>query len=262
MENPAKIEAPARPDARRPQFFDAPPKTTFIFGLISGVALMALIGIAVLVPLANGGTKSTRSSGASTTSGTVGGTTDTSGAGNDGAPTVATLKPVGQDDHVRGPENAAITLVEFSDFQCPFCQRFHPTMKRLLDEYAGKVRWVYRHFPLTQIHAEAQPAAEASECAAEQGKFWEYADALFDNQQSLAASYYPELAKTLKLNTAKFDSCLKDGNGKAKIAADIAEANQIGVNGTPTSYLNGREIAGALPYETVKAQVDSFLAGS
>lgn len=249
----------ATPKAPKSSFFEAPPRTTFVFGFISGVALMALVGIAVLLPLANrNSTGSLKSVAGATT------TTDGSGSPTDTNATTATaqLKPVSNDDHVRGPENAPITLVEFSDLQCPFCQRFHPTVQRLLQEYPNKVRWVYRHYPLTQIHPEAQPAAEAAECAGKQGKFWEYVDSLFNNQQSLAASYYPELAKNLKLNVSKFSACLKDGGGKAKIAADVAEGNRIGVNGTPTSYLNGQQVAGAQPYETVKAQVDALLAGT
>jgi protein-disulfide isomerase len=257
MENKPMIETV--PKAPKSSFFEAPPKTTFVFGFISGVALMALVGIAVLLPLANRDRTASTKTVAGATTGSDGSNAPT---GTNTAPTVAQLKPVSKDDHVRGPENAAITLVEFSDLQCPFCQRFHPTVQRLLQEYPDKIRWVYRHYPLTQIHPEAQPAAEAAECAGQQGKFWEYVDSLFDNQQSLAAAYYPELAKTLKLNVSKFSACLTDGIGKAKIAADVAEGNQIGVNGTPTSYLNGQEVAGAQPYETVKAQVDALLGGA
>jgi protein-disulfide isomerase len=121
---------------------------------------------------------------------------------------------------------------------------------------------VYRHFPLTSIHPQAQPAAEASECAAAQGKFWEYADALFANQQSLSSTYYPELAKTLKLDVDKFNLCVTSGDGKGRVTADTQDGTANGVNGTPTSFLNGRAVPGAYPYDTMKTYIDSLLAES
>lgn len=218
---------------------------------------MGIAGAAVLIPLASRstGTKAAAPGTTVTDTGAASGSTAT-------APKKVSVAAVTNSDHVRGPDNAPITLVEYSDFQCPFCGAFHPTLTRLLSDYPNKIRWVYRHFPLTSIHPQAQPAAEAAECAAAQGKFWEYADAIFENQQSLGDSYYPELAKTLKFNTTKFEACRSAGDGRAKISADVADASALGVNGTPTSYINGTEIAGALPYETVKAQVDAILAKS
>lgn len=230
---------------------DAPPRTTFVLGLLTGIAVMAIVGMAVLIPLAS----RARSGTTATTTGTTP-TTNTTPSGP------VAIKAVTSDDHVRGPSDAPVTVVEYADFQCPYCGTFHPTMQRLMTDYPNKIRWVYRNFPLTSIHPEAQPAAEAAECAAQQGKFWEFADQLFSNQQSLTTAYYPEVAKNIGLNVGKFTSCVKDGSGRAKISADVTDATQIGVSGTPTSYINGTEIPGAQPYETVKAQVDAILANS
>ncbi len=241
-------------DERR-GLLDAPPKTTFVLGLLTGLVTMAIAAIAVLIPLAS----KARNGSTGTTTGTV--TNDTNATAPTAQPSQpVSLKPVGTTDHVQGPSNAAITIVEYSDMQCPYCGNFHPTLLRLMSEYPTQLRWVYRHFPLTTLHPQAQPAAEASECAAAQNKFWEFADKLFANQQSLSATYYPEVAKGLGLNMTKFNDCLTKGDGRAKIAADVADATSIGVNGTPTSFLNGTEIAGAQPYETIKAQIDAILA--
>ena len=169
---------------------------------------------------------------------------------------------ISADDHIRGDFNAPITIVEFSDFQCPFCSRFHPTLLKILDEYPGKVRWVYKHFPLASIHPQAQAAAEASECAADQGgndAFWAYGDALFDNQSSLGRDLYVRLAKEQGLNTNEFESCIDSGKFKQKVQDDYQEGIAAGVRGTPGSFVNGQSIPGAVPYEQVKSIVDNLL---
>ena len=166
-------------------------------------------------------------------------------------------------DHVRGDKNAPVTIVEYSDFECPFCSRFHPTMVQLTEEYKGKVRWVYRHFPLS-FHPQAEPSAEASECASEQGKFWEYADKLFENQSLLGDAYYKQLATELKLNTKKFEECMTSDRGLAIVRSQSQSGATAGVNGTPGSFIidaNGgvQAVRGALPYESVKAMLESVL---
>jgi protein-disulfide isomerase/copper chaperone CopZ len=163
-------------------------------------------------------------------------------------------------DHVKGDFNAPITLVEFSDFECPFCERHYPTLNRILNEYKGKVRLVYKHFPLSSIHPNAQKAAEASECAAEQGKFWEYHDKLFENQRSgFSVEKFKQWAKELGLDTTKFNDCLDSGKYAQKVKDDYQEGLQKGVSGTPSVFVNGELIVGAVPYEVLKQKIDSLL---
>lgn len=164
-----------------------------------------------------------------------------------------------EEDHIRGNPEAPITIIEFSDFQCPFCKKFHPTMKQVLENYPDQVRWVYRHFPLDSIHSEARPAAEASECAAEQGKFWEFSDALFDNQEKLSQALYTELAQDLGFDMEQFNDCLSSRKYKDRVEANLQEGIKAGVKGTPGSFINGEEIPGAVPYEYLKAAIEKAL---
>lgn len=160
--------------------------------------------------------------------------------------------------HIRGNKNAAVKLVEYSDFQCPFCGQFYPTMKRLLAEYGDKVSLQYKHFPLS-FHPNALPAAEASECAAEQGKFWEFHDLDFSNQAELSPAILPTWARSLGLNMTQFNTCFASGKYKAKIQAEYAEGAAHSVQGTPTTFINGTLLSGAVPYEQLKAAVDAAL---
>jgi len=176
------------------------------------------------------------------------------------APTGPVNIVVTDSDHVRGPKDAKITLVEWSDFQCPFCSRFHPSIVRAMQEYSGKIRWVYRHFPLESIHPNARPAAEASECAAEQGKFWEFADKLFERQSELGPDLYPKLAKELRLDQATFTACVTSRKYQQRVADNEQAGLAVGVRGTPGSFVNGVEVPGAVPYEQLKGFIDQALA--
>ena len=170
---------------------------------------------------------------------------------------------VERSDHVRGNFDAPLTLVEFSDFQCPFCSRFHPSAVQALAEYGDQIRWVYKHFPLDQIHPHARPAAEASECLAEQkgnDGFWEFADALFANQARLGLGLYQELAQQQGVNMAQFNDCVAKRKYQDKIESDYQLGVKLGVNGTPGSFLNGTPIRGAIPYEQLKAMIDEELS--
>lgn len=163
------------------------------------------------------------------------------------------------EDHIRGDFGAPITLVEFSDFECPFCERHYPTMNKILSDYNGKVRLVYKHFPLG-FHSNAQKAAEASECADEQGKFWEYHDKLFENQANgFGLEKFKQWAKELSLNSAQFNNCLDSGKYAEKVQNDFDEGQQKAVQGTPATFVNGQLIIGALPYETFKGIIDNLL---
>lgn len=167
---------------------------------------------------------------------------------------------VTEKDHIKGISSAPVTIVEFSDFQCPYCSSFHPVLQQILDNHSTNVRWVYKHFPLDQKHFQARPAAEASECADEQGKFWEFAAGLFENQSRLAPGFYKELAQNLGLNVNQFENCFSQRKYKDKVEADYQEGIRAGVRGTPASFINGEMVSGAVPYETLKAAVERALS--
>lgn len=171
---------------------------------------------------------------------------------------------------VRGNKDAKVTIIEFSDFQCPFCGRFFSeTESSLFKEYVdtGKARFAYRHLPLTQIHPNAFKASSASECANEQGKFWEYHDTLFKNQNAWsnldnasAVSKFKEYATTLGLNSGQFNSCLDSDKYKANIDKDLADSASAGANGTPTTFVNGQSVVGAQPFASFKTIIDQELS--
>lgn len=173
------------------------------------------------------------------------------------------------DDAVIGENSAPITMVEFSDFQCPFCARFFTTTFPSLHENyikTGKVKLVYRDFPL-DFHPQAMPAAMASECAHEQGRFREMHDLLFNNQaewvgNEKAVETMQGYAKKLGLSSAQFNSCMKDNKYASEIRKDIIDGSAVGVSGTPSFFINGKYLSGALPYETVfKPILDAETAG-
>ena len=159
----------------------------------------------------------------------------------------------------RGPEKAPITVVEFSDFECPFCGRAHDTMEKVMETYAGKIRLVFRQFPLS-IHNNAEKAAEASLCASEQGKFWEYHDLLFKNQRKLDVPDLKEYATSLGLDTSKFAKCLDGGKISASVQSDQAAGQAVGVSGTPAFFINGVMLSGAQPFEEFQRVIDQELA--
>ncbi len=148
---------------------------------------------------------------------------------------------------LRGSATAPVIIVEFSDFQCPYCRQVQPTLKNLLAKYEGRVSLAYRDFPLRQIHPQAQLAAEASRCAGEQGNFWEYHDLLFANPDKLNRDGLVEQARSLKLDEKQFDSCLSSAKYEAKIEEDLQQGMRAGVKGTPGFFINGIFLSGAKP---------------
>ncbi len=159
----------------------------------------------------------------------------------------------------KGRADAPIELIEFSDFQCPFCLRADPTVRQILNTYGDRIRFVYRHYPLPG-HPNARPAAEAAACAAEQDQFWPYHDKLFANPSKLSADDLKRTAADLKLDTAKFDACVDSHKYKALVDADIKEGSEVGVDGTPAFFINGRMVSGAQPYDVFKRIIDEELA--
>lgn len=185
---------------------------------------------------------------------------------------IESIKPVTASDHILGNPKALVTVVEFSDTECPFCKSFHPTMHRLIEEYgaSGEVAWVYRHFPLDQIHPKARKEAEATECANELGgntAFWAYLDRLFEvtpSNNNLDPAELFTVAEFVGLDKARFEQCLSSGKYAEHVADDLADAITSGGGGTPYSIViapNGQKfpVSGAQPYEAVRQVVEAAL---
>jgi protein-disulfide isomerase len=161
---------------------------------------------------------------------------------------------------IRGAADAPVTIVEFSDFECPFCKRAHGTIVQVLERYKSKVKLAYRDFPLESIHPNARRAAEAARCANDQGKFWEYHDVLFTQAANLAAEDLKQYAKQVGLDVSKFETCLSSGVHKAAVQRDIDDGQKLGITGTPAFFVNGRMISGAQPLEAFTRIIDDELA--
>lgn len=186
--------------------------------------------------------------------------------------TVGDMLPVSNEDHIIGNPDAELIIVEYSDTECPFCKVFHKTMQRVINDYgeSGKVAWVYRHFPIDQLHSKARKEAEATECAAELGgpaKFWEYTNLLYattNSNDSLPASELPKMAKSVGLDVKAFNNCLSSGRHTEKVEADYKDAIAAGGRGTPNSIIVSKDgtktqIQGAQPYESLKTVIDALL---
>lgn len=182
------------------------------------------------------------------------------------------MKLITSDDHIRGSANAPVKIVEYSDTECPFCKRFHSTMQQVIDEYGkdGKVAWVYRHFPLDQLHPKARKESEATECAAELGgndKFWAYLDRLMEvtpANNGLDPAELPKIAEYVGLDPVKFNACLSSGKYAQKIEEHVQNAIATGGNGTPWSIVvskSGKKypLSGAQPYDSVKQLIELAL---
>lgn len=169
------------------------------------------------------------------------------------------IRPVAEEDHIRGNPDADIVFVEYSDTECPFCKRFHTVMKQVIDEYgkSGKVAWVYRHFPIINLHPKAPKEAEATECAAEQGgnaKFWEYIDRLFEitpANNGLDASELPKIADDIKLSRSQFEECLASDRHARRVESDYQDGVTGGANGTPYNVLILKSAPSALTRQTL-----------
>jgi predicted DsbA family dithiol-disulfide isomerase len=162
------------------------------------------------------------------------------------------------DAPARGPKNAAVAFVEFADFECPFCRQMQPEIEKLLQEYNGRVVLFYKDFPLS-IHPHAQKASEAARCAGQQNAYWPYHDILFREGSSLEVPQLKQYARALRLDTARFDTCLHSGAQAAAIQKDLAQGEHIGVSGTPGFFINGHFISGVVSYETLREVVEQQL---
>ena len=162
------------------------------------------------------------------------------------------------DSPAKGLASAPIEMIEFSDFQCPYCLRANPVVDQVLGTYGDRIHFVYRNYPLPN-HPNARPAAEAAQCANEQGTFWQYHDRLFANPAQLSDADLKQSASQLGLDSAKFNACFDGHKYKAAIDADIQAADELGVSGTPAFFINGRSITGAQPFEEFKRVIDEEL---
>jgi protein-disulfide isomerase len=166
----------------------------------------------------------------------------------------------GPQDLAKGKKNAAITIIEFSDFECPYCRRAQKALKKVEAKYGDKVRFVFRHFPLP-FHKKAPKASQAAQCAQDQGSFWSFHQALFTEGAELSDAAYKKLATKLKLNSKQFNKCLDSGSYASRVAADKKDGKSLGITGTPTFFINGIKLVGAVPFsdfvEVIEKELDN-----
>jgi protein-disulfide isomerase len=175
------------------------------------------------------------------------------------APPIFRAEIVTAGAYAKGPADAPIQLVEFSDFHCPFCKRVEPTIAEVLKKYDGKIRFVYKDFPLDSLHPQARAAAEAARCAGEQGKYWEFHGKVYAGAPDSSAATMQAYAKEVGLDAAKFESCRTSRKYQAQVLADGAEGTKLGVSGTPGFFINGRFLSGAQPLEAFSKIIDEEL---
>jgi protein-disulfide isomerase len=166
------------------------------------------------------------------------------------------------DNPIWGNPNAKITIIEFSDYECPFCRKWHnEVLPQIKEKYGDQVRLVYRDFPLYTIHPDAQSAAEAANCAGEQKRYWDFNEKLFTTSDPLGNQTYEKIAQELKLNLSSFKQCVAEGRYKSEVEADSNYAANLGVRSTPTFFINGLAVVGAQPFEVFQQIIDMELAG-
>lgn len=173
---------------------------------------------------------------------------------------MATLKvPIVAEDHAQGSENAEVTLVEYGDYECPHCGRAHPIIQRVQKHFGKRLRFIFRNFPLGELHSHAMAAAETAEFAGSHGKFWEMHDLLFDNQARLGEALFVELANTLKLSATALQKALEERTFEARVRADFSGGIRSGVNGTPTFFINGHRHDASFEFETLVSAIQGAM---
>jgi len=172
-----------------------------------------------------------------------------------GQPTMVTA-----DDPGFGSPEAKVQIVEFSDFECPFCKQAFPITRQIMNDYGDQIYFVYRDFPIHQVHPRAQKAAEAGQCAHEQGKFWPMHDKIFQNQASLAVSDLKRYAVQIGLNSGQFNNCLDSGKYQNEVQQDFTDGALAGVTGTPTFFINGQKVEGVIPESAFRKIINEILS--
>lgn len=237
------------------------PQSAFKAGLLTGLGIMFVIGFFVLLGLMLNDKGIFAKNDSSGNNNNIVVDNNNEGTGSD-----ITLEKVDKDkDWIEGNKNAKVSIVEFSDLDCPFCTRFHVTTQQLLADYGNAINIVYRHFPLTSLHPEAAKKAEAAECVGQLGgndKFWEFIDELFTNDTEKVADL-ANIVSSMGISSVSFQECLDSGKYTSKVQAQAQQAQAAGGRGTPYSIIVAGDtlipIAGALPIETIKASLDSVL---
>lgn len=232
------------------------PKLSFFLGLFVGVAAFSTITALVLVIAMFSGDGLSFAKGDQADSVVAEAGTEPT----EEAEEASEVPPVSTADNVYGSDKAKVTLISYSDFECPYCARFSETVGQIIDEYGDDVRVVFRHFPLS-FHANALGAAVASECAAEQGKFWQMHDKIFEANiaENMSLETWKDAAGKIGLNTDDFEECLESGKYESKIASQMEGGAKAGVRGTPATFVNGKMVSGALPYDSFKQIIDAEL---
>lgn len=237
------------------------PKTIFLGGIVVAVLILCTIGFFILLGIMIKGGASAVAAAPQRPA------VPASPGGNEAF--TGTVPPISASDHIRGNPKAKVTIVEFSDTECPFCKRFHPTMQQVLTAYGDKVRWVYKHFPLDSLHAKARKEAEATECAGELGGndgFWKYLDKLFavtPSNDGLDPAQLPQIAEDVGLNRKKFETCLNSGKYAGRVAEQLAQGEAAGARGTPHSLILVGDktipVSGAVPFAQLKSILDPLV---
>ena len=236
-----------------------PGKMNFLLGLFVGVAVVSVIGFLVMLGVVFNDDKPEVAAG-----------TQAPIVVDNNAPVVpdtnqpeqpsAPVPAINDSDYVKTGSDAKVVIIEYTDFECPFCLKHHATMNQVLSAYGDNITYVMRHFPLS-FHQNAQKAAESAECAGEQGKFYEMGEFLFksNSDESMSVDTFKGFAKDLGLDTAKFNTCLDTGKFTQKVNAQAASGQAAGVDGTPATFINGQLVSGALPFDNFKQIIDSLL---
>lgn len=238
-------------------------KRNFLLGLIAGAVIMAVIGFFIIPGLSTSQVDKQADSNSKVIA------EADNQADNQPVNQAMQLKPISDDDWIKGDRNAKISIIEFSDTECPFCKRHHPTLQKIVEEYDGQVNWVYRHFPLVSIHPKAPKEAEATECAGQlagNDGFWKYVDRLFaitPGNNGLDPAQLPQIAEYIGLDRDQFEACLDSGKYAAKVQDHYNQAAAVGARGTPFNIIVVGDqkipVAGAVPFEQFKLILDELL---
>jgi len=234
---------------------NTPSNVSFMLGLFLGAAVIGVLAFSAIFLLSAG-------KGAPAANNNVVAVNENANVNEAAAPATPTEMPaLTAADHVWGNKDAKVTLMIYSDFECPYCSRHFDTVKQIEAAYKDTVKIVFRHFPLS-FHPEAEKASEAAECASEQGKFWEMHDLIFAANKAgkMSVDQWKTDAKTLGLDTKKFNDCLDSGKTAATISADEQGGIAAGVEGTPATFINNNFVSGAMPFESFKTLIDQELA--
>ena len=243
------------PQQNPPNFWQGSAKSMFLMGLFLGLAIAAIAGLILVLSMVMSGKAIAAGANKAVVTAPVNAADNT----NTNTPPAQPVKEVSATDHVRGGKNAKITLIEYSDFECPYCKRFIDTLDSALKDFPNDVRLVFRHYPLP-FHQNAELDAETSECVAKVGgeaAFWKFHDKIFADTQSTGTSFTEDqlmaMVKGLGVNDTAVKKCVDGGDMKAKVQADLASGNDSGVQGTPALFINGKQDGrGAIPYTMLK----------